>query len=170
MAWARGKGAVVAATELQPGLPDFRHARHVIFLDVGPVVIGLHAHEGRNGPEAGPEHDHHGVHDPVGKVYSNLMVDLMPVNSQARGALQEADPPGDLVHARGGREGLRGIGTAAQEGDHHGAPGCRQHGGGSAWETKGDGSIAAAVRIHQRGVRTAEGVRARRGPGGEGKR
>jgi N-acetylmuramic acid 6-phosphate etherase len=81
MAWARDLGAVVAAISCNSGSLTFQYAKHVIYLDVGPEVV-----TGSTRMKAGTAQKlvlnmiTTASMIRLGKVYHNLMVDLMPVN------------------------------------------------------------------------------------------
>lgn len=83
MRYARDLGAVVGAISCNKGSKTFDHARHAIYLDVGPEVI-----TGSTRMKAGTAQKL--VLNMItttsmirlGKVYRNLMVDLTPVNKK----------------------------------------------------------------------------------------
>jgi N-acetylmuramic acid 6-phosphate etherase len=149
MAWAREKGAVVAAMSCNSGSLTFQYAKHVIFLHVGPEIV-----TGSTRMKAGTAQKlvlnmiTTASMIRLGKVYHNLMVDLMPVNRklverskrlirQATSCTREA---AEKAFEGSGRRPKRAIimvllGVDGAEAER--------------LEMKGDGSIAAAIRIHQ---------------------
>ncbi|OQY34807.1 MAG: N-acetylmuramic acid 6-phosphate etherase [Spirochaetaceae bacterium 4572_59] len=83
MAYARKIGSVVAAISCNKGSKTYDHAKHIIFLDVGPEVV-----TGSTRMKAGTAQKlvlnmiTTASMIRIGKVYSNLMVDLTPVNKK----------------------------------------------------------------------------------------
>ncbi|MGA2976060.1 MAG: N-acetylmuramic acid 6-phosphate etherase [Spirochaetia bacterium] len=81
MAWARELGAVVAALSCNRNSKTFAHAKHRIYLDVGPEVV-----TGSTRMKAGTAQklvlNMLSTASMIrrGKVFNNLMVDLTPVN------------------------------------------------------------------------------------------
>jgi len=147
MAWARDIGAVVAAMSCNSGSLTFKYAKHVIYLDVGPEVV-----TGSTRMKAGTAQKlvlnmiTTASMIRMGKVYHNLMVDLMPVNRklverskrlirQATSCTKEAAEK--AFEASGRRPKIAIImvllGVDRPEAER--------------LEKKADGSIAAAIRI-----------------------
>jgi N-acetylmuramic acid 6-phosphate etherase len=81
MAWARDRGAVVAALSCNRDSKTFQYAKHVIYLDVGPeVVTGSTRMKAGTGQKLVLNMITTASMIRIGKVYHNLMVDLTPVN------------------------------------------------------------------------------------------
>ncbi len=129
MAWVRELGAVVAAISCNRNSKTFDFAKHSIFLDVGPeVVTGSTRMKAGTAQKLTLNMVTTTAMIRIGKVYRNLMVDLTR-QSQTHRALQATHPAGDLLQPRRGCQGLRGIWTETQSGNHHG-PSRRQPRGG----------------------------------------
>jgi N-acetylmuramic acid 6-phosphate etherase len=147
MAWARDLGAVAAAMSCNSGSLTFKYAKHVIYLDVGPEVV-----TGSTRMKAGTAQKL--VLNMIttasmirtGKVYHNLMVDLMPVNRklverskrlirQATSCTKEAAEKAFEASGRRPKTAiimlLLGVNREEAEG----------------LEKQADGSIAATIRI-----------------------
>lgn len=83
MDYARSLGAVVGALSCNSGSKTFAYAKHIIYLDVGPEVV-----TGSTRMKAGTAQKlvlnmiTTASMIRIGKVYHNLMVDLIPVNKK----------------------------------------------------------------------------------------
>ena len=149
LAWARGQGAVVAAVSCNKDSRTFPYARHAIFLDVGPEVV-----TGSTRMKAGTAQKlvlnmiTTASMIRLGKVYHNLMVDLTPVNRKLversklliRQATSCSRDEAERAFEASGRRPKTAIlmvllGVEPREAE--------------ALEREGEGSIAAALRIHR---------------------
>lgn len=83
MDWARECGAVVGALSCNKGSLTFEHAKHTLYIDVGPeIVTGSTRMKSGTAQKLVLNMITTTSMIRIGKVYNNLMVDLMPVNNK----------------------------------------------------------------------------------------